>query len=110
MCKGKTHIYTSNKITISNELKLSMVAIISSLYDDLIFMLQKGTLKFRKIKKLAWVHISGERARQHLLWRDTLLTAPLIKERIKWGIAYSFRGSAHDHHGGGHGTCIALEL
>lgn len=32
--------------------------------------------------------------------RDTMVTATLIKETILWGLAYSFRGSIHYHHGG----------
>jgi hypothetical protein len=33
-----------------------------------------------------------------LLWRDTMTTT-LIKA-FNWGLAYSFRGLVHYHHGG----------
>ena len=38
-----------------------------------------------------------------LLWEDNMTKATLLKENISLGLAYSFRGSVHYHHGGMHG-------
>ena len=35
-----------------------------------------------------------------LIWRDTMTMATLIREDIELGLAWSFRGSVHYHHGG----------
>jgi hypothetical protein len=42
-----------------------------------------------------------------LLWRDTMTMATLIKESILLGLAYSFRGLVHYHHGRKHGSVPA---
>ena len=42
-----------------------------------------------------------------LLWRDSMTTATLLKENISLGLAYSFKGSVHCHHGRKHGSIQA---
>ena len=42
-----------------------------------------------------------------LLWRDTMTKITLIKANICLGLAYSFRGSVHYHHGRKHGSMQA---
>ena len=42
-----------------------------------------------------------------LLWRDTTTTATLLKKNVKLGLAYSFRGLVHYHHGRKHGSTQA---
>jgi hypothetical protein len=39
--------------------------------------------------------------------RDTMIKATLTMENILMGLAYSFRGLVHYHHGGKHGSVQA---